>query len=320
MPDRIFTLAKTGIVQQGGVRVRVTKESLESIPAEIAEGSAIPVIPNHDPFAMPIGKVTEAWLEPLGDEHAVRCRMHLEEVPSVEVHSGTGVALTRLDFDDAPKPFVKKAYGRANTGQCTLSVDLANFNSIEEYTRFADDVRLIDDSIVCNNDLGRHSLTPGPFVEFIVANPELALIVVWLLGRAEKFARYTIDETFKKVGDYISGALSTKIIKILKAYKSHRSADNRATVSQIIIPGELELCLLVETAPDEEFPILCLKKIRQELEKYRDVLTEANNVVLARVGTNDWKFLFATTQSGKVIGTRECYENTLKTMRSKGWM
>lgn len=320
IPDRICTFATTGIFEQGGVRVRVTKESLESIPAEIAEGPAIPVIPNHDPFAMPIGKVTEAWLEPLGDEHAVRCRMHLEEVPSVEVHSGTGVALTRLDFDDAPKPFVKKAFGRANTGQCTLSVDLANFNSMEEYTRFADDVRLIDDSIVCNNDLGRHSLTPGPFVEFIVANPELALIVVWLLGRAEKFARHTIDETFKKVGDYISGALSTRIIKILKAYKSHRSADNRATVSQIIIPGELELCLLVEIAPDEEFPILCLKKIRQELEKYRDVLTEANKVVLARVGTNDWKFLFTTTQSGKVIGTRECYENTLKTMRSIGWM
>ena len=320
MTERIFTFDKTGIVEQGSVRVRVTKESLESIPADIAEGPAIPVIPNHDPFAMPIGKVTEAWLEPLGDEHVVRGRIHLEEAPSVEVHSGTGVALMRLNFADAPKPFVKKAYGRANTGRCTLSVDLANFNSMEEYTRFEDDVRLIDDSVICKNGLGRHSLTPGPFVELVVANPELALIVAWLLRRAEKFARYTIDETFKKVGDYISGTLSTKIIKILKAYQSRRSADNRATVSQIVIPGEPELCLLVKTAPEEEFPTLCLKKIREELKKYRDVLAEADKVVLARIGTNDWEFLYATTQSGKVIGTRECYEDTLKTMRSTGWM
>ena len=69
------------------------------------------------------------------------------------------------------------------------------------------------------------------------------------MGRAEKFARYTVDETFKKVGDYISGALSTKIIRILKAYTNHKSAEKRATVSQIIIPGKPELCLLVKTKP-----------------------------------------------------------------------
>ena len=318
IPGRIFTVAKTGIIEQGGVTVRVTKESLKSFPEQITDGSALPVIPNHDPFAMPMGKVTEAWLEPLGNEHVVKARIHMEEVASVEVHSGTGVTLTHLKFDDAPQPFVKKAYGRAKEGQCTLSVDLANFNSMEDYNRFADDVRLIDDSIVCDNGLGRFSLTPEPFIEFIVNNPELALIVRWLLGRAEKFARYTVDETFKKVGDYISGALSTKIIRILKAYTNHKSAEKRATVSQIIIPGKPELCLLVKTKPDEEFPILCLNKIRAELEKYRDVLGEANRIILARTETNEWKFLYATTQSGKVIGTRECYENTLESLRSTG--
>ena len=190
---------------------------------------------------------------------------------------------------------------------------------MEDYTRFADDVRLIDDSIVCDNGLGRHSLTPEPFIEFIVANPEIALILAWLLRRAEKFARYTVDETFKIVGDYISGALSTRIIKILRAYTSRRSEDDRANVIQIIIPGELELCLLVKIEADEEFPTLCLKEIADEMEKYRDVLEEATRIILARVGTNDWKFLYATTQSGKVIGTRECYENTLETMKSSGW-
>ena len=318
MPGRILTFAKTGTFQQGGVRVGVTKESLESFLAQISEGPAIPVIPDHDPFAMPIGKVTEAWLEALGDEHVVRGRIHLEEVPSVEVHSGTGVALTRLNFADAPKPFVKKAYGRAKEGQCTLSVDLANFSSIEDYDRFAEDVRLIDDSLVCHNGLGRHSLTPEPLIQFVLANPEAAALIAWILRRAEKFARHTIDETLKKVGDDISDYLSSRIKRILRAYTNRRKQDIRPTVVQVIIPGEPELCLLVKIEPGEEFPTVCRKNIEGELEKYRDVLKEANQIVMARAETNDWQFLYATTQSGKVIGTRECYENTLKSLRSTG--
>ena len=56
----------------------------------------------------------------------------------------------------------------------------------------------------------------------------------------------------------------------------------------------------------------------EELEKYGDVLKESDGVTLARVGTNDWKFLYTTTQLGKVIGTRECYERTQKAMRRMG--
>jgi len=315
-PNGTITIAKTGIVRRGSERVMVTKESIESVAAQIDQGLAIPVIPNHDPFAMPIGKVREAWVEPLGDEHAVRGRIHIDEVPSIEVHRDTGVALMRLDFSDTPNPFARKAYGKADKGRCTLSVDMANFGSVEDYSRFTDDVRTIDDSIVCSNDLGRHSLTPEPLIEFIVSNPELALILAWLLRRAEKFVRHTVDETFKMVGDYISGTLSASIIRIVRAYTIRKAKDHRATVVQIVIPGEPELCLLVKIEPDEEFPILCLRKIADELEKYRDVLDEADKIILARFKTNDWEFLYATTRSGKVIGTVECYKRTLEAMRS----
>ena len=311
-PDRIITIAKTGIVERGSARVRVTREAIESAATQIDQGLAIPVILDHDPFAMPFGKVTEAWVESLGGEHAVRGRIYIDEVPSVGAHRDTGVPLIRLDFEEAPKPFVRKAYGNADKGLCKLSVDMANFDSVEDYTRFADDVRLIDESIVCGNDLGRHSLTPEPLIEFIVYNPELAAILAWILRRAEKFVRHTFDETFKRVGNYISGALSTRIIGILRAYTSRRAIDHRATVVQVIIPGELELCLLVKIESSEEFPILCLKEIADEIEKYRDVLNDADKIILARVKTNDWRFLYATTRSGKVIGTLECYENTPK--------
>lgn len=318
MSDRIIPIAKTGVVERGGARVMITKESIEPVVEQINEGPAIPVTVDHDPFVMPIGKVKEAWIESFGDEHVVRGRIHLEENPSGEVHSATGTVLIRLDFSEIPKAFVKKAYGKGDKSPLELSIDLANFSSMDDYARFADEVRLIDDSIVCDNGLGRHSLTPEPFIEFIVSNPEIAAILAWILRRFEKFARHTADETFKKVGDYVSGVLSTRIVEILRAYRSHKSEDDRAIVIQIISQGEPEVCLLVKIESDEDFPTLCLKKIVDELEEYRDVLADASRIVLSRVGTDGWKFLYATTQSGEVIGTEECYNKTLDSIRNLG--
>ena len=53
----------------------------------------------------------------------------MEEVPSVEVHSGAGDVLIRLDFDETSKPFVKKAFGETDNVHCKLSVALTNFAS-----------------------------------------------------------------------------------------------------------------------------------------------------------------------------------------------
>ena len=317
MHDTVVTIGQTGIFKQGGVRVEVTREAIESMLDRIAEGPAIPVIPNHDPFAMPIGKVKEAWGELQGNEYAIRARISVADVLPAGMQSSTGDALVRLHFDD-PKPFVKAALGQVKQGQCTLSVDLANFNSMEDYTRFANDVRLIDPAIVCDNNIGRHSLSPDPFIQFVLANPELTVAIAWILWRVEKFARYTTDETLKKVGDDISDYLSSRIKKILPAYTNRSSEDSRPTAISIINLGEPEIRLLFKIERDGEFPALCPKKLVEELQKHRHVLKEAASITLARIGTDDWKFLYATTKSGMITGTRECYENTLKAMKSSG--
>ena len=317
MSDHIVTIATTGVVERGSVRVLITKESIESIAARINEGFAIPLIANHDPFTIPIAKIKDAWVEPFGNEYAVRGHIHTEEVASVEAHSGTGLTLVRLDCGEDSRPFFRRSYEKSDKTELALSVDQANFNSLDDYTRFADEICLIDDSIGCNNDLGRHSQTPEPLIQIIVAHPGLDLILAWLVRRAEKFIRHTLDETLKTVGDYISGVFSTKIIKILSAYTSCKSEDNRSTVVQIIIPDEeVEICLLVKIECGEEFPVICLEHLAGELERVRDIVKDTDKIVLSRTGANRWKFLYATTQSGMIIATQECFENTLDTVKS----
>ena len=182
----------------------------------------------------------------------------------------------------------------------------------------ADDVALTDDDIACGHEIQRHALGPEPFIQLVVSNPELSAALTWILWRIEKFVRYTVDETLRKTADDISDFLSMKIRRILRAYGSHRSKDNRSPVTQIVIPGDTELNLLVRTGVDEEFPTIDITKLTAEMEKHRDILQDADSATFARVGTNDWEFQYLKTRSGKVVGTLECYKRTEETMRRMG--
>ncbi len=318
MTEIVAIVARTGVVEQGGVRTRITKEAIESIPEQIGGDWAIPVVPDHDPFCLPIGKIREAWVEPHGDEYAVIARMHIEDDPSIEVHIRSGAELVHLNFEDCPKPFIQRRYGHTELPTVTLSVDLANFDDLEDYSEFANDVSLIDNRIICDSAIGRHSLVPEPLIKFVLSDPEMCAalaIGVWALRRAEKFVRYTVDETLRKVADGISDSLSIKIRDILRAYRSHQSEQSSSSVTQIVIPGNTELILLVKTDLDEEFPTLDLKKLTAEMEMYGDLLQEASSATFARVGVNDWKLQYLTTRTGKVVATLNCHERTKKLMR-----
>ena len=313
MSELFARVATTGIIQQGSVKVRFTREALESFPEQVAAGQAIPITVDHDPFCLPIGKVEEAWVEPFGEEYALVARIHIEDTYSVATHKRSGIDLVRLAFDDNTKPFGSRSYKKTEVRQDTLSVDLANFNSPQDYTAFANQVCAIDGTISCDNRIQRHAFGPEPYLHFVLSNPEIGAAMtvgVWVLARVEKFVRYTVDETLRKVADDISDSLSMKMKDILRTYVSHRSQDNRASLAQIVIPGNLELILLVKTEVDEEFPAIELEKLAAEMEKYGDILQEAESAVFARVGINDWKLQYVTTRSGQVIGTLECYERT----------
>ena len=315
MAEYIARVATTGIVEQGNYKIRFTKEAIESISEQVSGDRALPIAIDHDPFCMPIGKSTQAWVEPFGEEDALMVRVLVEDSYSKLIHAASGVEFVRLEFEDDPRPFASRRFDETEGQQDALSVDLANFASFEDYTHFAEDVGLIDNSIACDNSIQRHSLVPEPFLQFVMSHPDISLalaIGMWPLGRLEKFVRYTVDETLRKVADEISDSFSDKIKKTFSAYMHRRSTDDRGTVIQVVVPGDPELILLTRVAPDEEFTTIDLRTLVAEMEEYGDILQSADAVTFAREG-NAWKFQYLTTRSGKVIGTLECYEKSLKT-------
>ena len=299
----------------------ITREALESITEQVAGEEAIPLTVDHDPFCLPIGKIENAWVEPFGKEYAVMARILFEETYTTAIHKRSGVDFVKLEFEDNLKPFVERGYKKTRDQRDSISVDLANFDGPTGYTAFADEVSTIDDVIICDNGIQRHALIPEPLLQFVLSNPELSAamtIGAWALGRVEKFVRYTVDETLRKLADDISDSLSMKMKSIMKAYMTHKTQDNRATITQIIIPTKPELILLLKTEENEVFPTIHLKNLVMEMERYGDILQEARSATFAWTGIDEWELQYLTTHSGKVVGTFECYERTMTTLQRMG--
>ena len=321
MSDFVRVMATTRPVTQGGIQSEITKEALDSFVEQTNAGRAMPLTVEHDPSLMPIGKITEAWVESLDSDYALMARVHMEDsyLPGTYVSSGEEIVV--ISFKDYPRPFTSRACGKALESGDALGVDIANFHTLEDYNRFKDDIGSIDDSLVCESSIVRHSIGPEPLIEFVVSNPYLTAACVfgtWMLHRIEKFLTYTVDETLRKIADDASDSLSLKLKEVVKAYFTHRKHDNRPTTIQLVIPGERTLILLVRTESDEEFPSISLASLSAEMGKYGDIMLEADNVVFERSGAEAWQFLYLTTRSGEVIATQDCCRRTVEAFLKTG--
>lgn len=199
----------------------------------------------------------------------------------------------------------------------SVGVDLANFYDKQNHAAFIDAVNSIDDEIACKC-VGRHSLGPEPLIEFVLSHPDISIALsvgLWMLRGVEKFIRYTVDETSKKIGDEISDILSGKLRQIVSSYKKYQSGDERPIQIQIIVLNDINLILLMRIDRDEEFPSINLNKLTTEMEKYGDLLQQAEEVTFARTGVDDWEFQYLKTRKGEVIGSSECYKRTTQQLQ-----
>lgn len=321
MPKVTARVATTGVVKQGGIEVLITKELIDSIPDQVNGERVMPYTIDHNPFCLPIGKIENAWVEPYKDGYAAMAQIHIEDSYSNLYHSRSHAELVHLDFKDSPKPFLQKKYGNSDSGQDSISVDSANFAKPHDYDAFKSDVELIDSTIACDNSIQRHSLGPEPLIQIEIANPAVAVALsvgIWIIGRAEKFVRYTIDETSRKMADDFSDMISNFLKEVLRAYKSRRPHDNRASVTKVVIPASPELILLIKTQIDEDLTAIDLRGLVEEMEKYGDILREASSATFTQVGRQSWRFEYCTTRSGKIVGSVACYERTKEIMERVG--
>ena len=319
MTEIIARVATTHIIEQAGVRVALTKESLES-GAERANGErAIPFTVEHDPLCMPLGKTVDAWVEPYDEGYALMSRIYIDDNPQEVLHEGSQTEWVCLNFEDAPKPFIRRAV-IANDSQIEMIVDSARFVNAEVSDELLRDLKVIDPNVSLRHG-GRYSLELQPLVQFVLSDPMvygiLASAGLWIFRRAEKFASYTVDETLRKIGDEISDSWSGKLIGLFRAYRNHQPEDPRPILSQTFVTvDDADLILLARIERDEEHPRVTLGKLTVAMTKYADLLEDAEEITLNRAENDDWELLYFKTHSGKVIGTKECYERTLQ--RSRG--
>ena len=317
MVEYTTRIAKTGLVEQGATTVRLTREVIESVSDQVNGERSLPFSVEHDPYCMPIGKIKEAWVEPFEDEYVVMARIHVEDDAQSAIHMRSGTELVYLDFASAPKPFVQQ-FKKADQSLITVGVDLANFDNTQNHAAFTDAVNCIDEEITCEF-VGRHSLESEPLIRFVLSYPEISVALsvggLWILKRVEKFIRYTVDETLKKTADEISDILSAKIRQIVSSYKNYQSGDKKPILIEIIVPNDMNLILLTQIDRDEEFPSINLKKLTTEMEKYGDLLQQAEEITFARTGVDDWEFLYLKTRTGEVFGTSECFKRTTQKLQ-----
>ena len=315
MAEYIACMATTGVVERGGISIRIGKEAIESFPNTLNGERSLAFTIDHDPLCMPIGKTTGAWVEPLGDEYAVMARIHVEDAARSAIHMKSRTELVHLNFVDEPRPFIQRVQD-ANQNRITVGVDLANFDNPQSHATFVNTVTHLDEEIACTI-IGRHSVEPEPLIQLILSHPAISAalgIGLWTLRRVEKFIRYTIDETSRKLADELSESLSSKIKAIVEAYKNQRS-DDRRILAEIVVPGDMTLVLLVEIAHKEEFQAISLYKLTAEMEKYGDLLRQAEEATFAQTQAGEWEFQYLTTRTGEVFGTAKCYKRTMDKLR-----
>ena len=315
MTEKTALVATTRTFRQGNLRIHISKEELESASRRANGDRAMPYTVMHDPYYLHIGKVTEAWIEPYEDEYALMFRVYIEDedAPKCIRHERADTDLVLLDFAGAPKPFIDE-FSDAEQSKFSVGVDLANFDTPQSCDTFLSDVRQIDDGIAFRS-IRRYSLEPELIIQFVLSEPMLSLALglgIWTLRRVEKFVRYTVDETLRRVGDDIAEIASSKIKETLSAYRNRQSEDDRPILIQTVILGDTNLILLSRIPQDEEFQGIDLGKLTTEMEKYGDLLQDASEATFAMTEDGEWNFLHLTTNTGKVIGTQECYDRTIE--------
>lgn len=314
MGEYTAVLAKTGVVQQRDIETLITREALQSLVDQLNMGRSTPFIVEHDPTAMPIGKVTQAWLEPSGTDWIAKGRVYVERSGRRVTHTQSGDELVYLDFKHAPEPFTRR-YEYRDSQAISVGIDSANFANIDDYLEFKGALERIDSNIA-QKDIGRHSAIPEPLIEFVFSYRVLeTYLTLWLLRRATKAANYVVDETLKKAADQLVETIGSKISKTVRAFREHQAEVNAPVVNQLVIPGEITLVLLISLDAGEVFPGIDLKKLTTEIEKYGDLLGDAEEARFSWSG-DSWKFLYMKTRSGQAIGTAECFDRTLRRLGS----
>ena len=309
MPVHRATMTIPKVDESNGVIYSV--QGLADLANQVEGPRAPRIIPEHDSHYFPIGKVVQASIHERDNDVVLTLTTDDTHSSRYFDHRSTDTQMVEVNFTNDKRPFVVHQH-EDESSTVDVKVDRANFRGWDEYGDFVSEVENPNSHADRAGLLIRRSLTPEPWIQFFINNPELGVVLTWLAWRGERFLRYTIDETLRKAGDSISDALSEKIRRVIKVYENKRTDDTRQVTSHLVIKAEPQVNLLTRSDDPELNSEIGLRSLCEQMEKCKDLLESADSVTFARSSKDEeWKLLYIETSSGNVIVTADCYEKTL---------
>ena len=140
----------------------------------------------------------------------------------------------------------------------------------------------------------------------------MASVLIWALRRGERFLTYTVDATARKAGDAISDTISARLRSWLENFNRHRSQDDRAVTSEIIVNVDPQIILITTGQHTEQQTDIGIQSLTKHLELWESLLHKADSITFVRESKNEeWIFLHMTTSDGKVIAAEDSYLRTI---------
>ena len=307
MPTEKVVIATTNVI--GGIRL--TRESLVGAAESINGDKAPRLNLEHDPHYVPLGKARAAEVVDLEEESVMAVVNDDTHFASTTMHEPTGNRIVEVTFPNDERPFIQHEK-ESFKAPITITADSSNFDNLGDFRRFLH-AKDKEGDVDATSSMVRRSLTPEPLIQFGVSEAVLTGVLTWLAFRGEKFLRYTIDETARKMGDTISDKLNEKLKKWLGIYNDLRSTDDREVTSHVIINVEPQVHLLTRSHDIDQCTQIGIDSLCRQMELRKDLLEDADSITFARTAKDEeWKFLYITTKSGKVITTGDCYEATVR--------
>lgn len=315
MTDIVTEIASTRPIRQSSITTVLTANALNSFVEQVHGPRAIRMSVDHDPFCCPTGKIVDAWTEPDGDELVLLVRFHVEEHGTFEFHPQSGTELVHLSFTEHPKPFSKRTGGDTHRERISITYDPANFPDPSAFEIFESGAKEIDDGIEVQQ-MGRFALTPEPILQFVVEHPVWSAAIAFVVGSSTKFFTYTIDATLKGIANEFGEQLSNKLVAALKLFHKSATTDPRSTLLEVVFAGDLEIVLLLRQEANAIPERICLADLFEEMEAYGDLLKHADSATFSYSSDENWQFEYLTTKTGRVIGSKTCYERTISMRES----
>ena len=284
----------------------MTRESLEGAAEALNNGSRQLFTVEHDATIPPLGKVLEAWVEPIedGEYQLVVTRETFEEPTWITLP--TGAKLLKQESEVDHNPFASRYKGVSDGYE--LSCDWVNFESPESVQEFLDDIRNASGVDFTDSIFGRKSATPDP--EFFIRIAET--IGAYLV------AKKVVDKAGDKVVDLVMEDVA-KFYAFVKAIAGsaikYTLPKNRPVTYIFVVSYAPVIEFIVRSNnPNSVLSAVSMDKLEKATSDAMDLHENlgADKIQYLLNQRGEWEFNYLLTRTGQVIGTKQAYSRRTK--------